>query len=78
VFLEYAIEARFRYLDEHGFSGERLCQGTSPSTRSVGRGKDGIIYKRELHVPLRRDNKAGRRNLIVSRIMKAAGGLAAD
>jgi acyl-CoA thioester hydrolase len=81
AFLEYAIEARFRYFNENGFPRALL-----PSTRSAGGGQDEIIYKRELHLLDKLQvqflsagiNKAGTRNLIVSRIIKADGGLAAD
>jgi acyl-CoA thioester hydrolase len=46
VFLEYAIEARFRYFDEHGFPASAFANHQISAVVL----RDKITYKRELHL----------------------------
>ena len=69
AFLEYAIEARFRYFHEHGFPASAFAE------HQIGPVvvKDEITYKRELHLldKFRVQflsagiNESGTRNLVV-------------
>ena len=82
AFLEYAIEARFRYFNAHGFPASSFAK------HQIGPVvvKDEIVYKRELYLLDKFKvqflsggiNQAGTRNLVVNRIIKADGELAAE
>ena len=82
AFLEYAIEARFRYFHENGFPASAFAK------HQIGPVvvKDEITYKRELHLLDRFKvqflsagiNESGTRNLVVNRIIRPDGELAAE
>jgi acyl-CoA thioester hydrolase len=82
AFLEYAIESRFRYFHENEFPASAFAK--HQITPVVV--KDEITYKRELHLLDKFKvqflcagvNAAGTRNLVVNRIVKADGELAAE
>ena len=77
AFLEYAIEARFRYFHENGFPASAFAK------HQIGPVvvKDEITYKRELHLLDRFKvqflsagiNESGTRNLVVNRIIRPDG-----
>jgi acyl-CoA thioester hydrolase len=82
AFLEYAIESRFRYFNENGFPASAFAEHRIGPVVV----RDEIVYRRELHLLEKFKvqflsagvNGSGTRNLVVNRIVKADGELAAE